>query len=465
MNLEDLFPPQESILVVDDVALNLRLLRQLLSDLGYEVRLANNGKQALESIRSQKPDLILLDIKMPDMDGYQVCKVLKSDDSTRDIPIIFLSALGEIFDKVKAFNLGAVDYMTKPFQFEEIAVRIKNQLIIQSQKKALREEIKQRRLTERNLTESRLLLKNILDSSLDGIAALRSIREPISRRIADFCCLQANSMIAQFLEQDAETLVGQPILKTLLAQLNLECFSRFVAVVEQGEVLKLDFSCDRERFRGWYHLIAVKLGDGFSLTIRNITEQKRLELELERQACLDSLTGVANRRHFDRCLSSAWRRCACEGQPLSLIICDVDYFKRYNDTYGHQAGDNCLVRVARILDVMVQGSSGLVARYGGEEFAIVLAHIPLEEASKIAESLCTAVKQLEIPHRASEAGSYITISVGVASLVPTAGDFPDRAIAAADHALYEAKAKGRDRVAISNTLPCISSRAVEWSLE
>ncbi|MDY6785582.1 MAG: response regulator, partial [Cyanobacteriota bacterium] len=150
MSLEELLPPPESILVVDDVALNLRLLSQLLSELGYSVRIANNGRQAIESVRFQKPDLILLDIKMPDIDGYQVCEILKSDNSTRDIPIIFLSALDEIFDKVKAFDLGAADYITKPFQFQEIAARIKTHLIIQVQKKALQEEVKQRRITERS---------------------------------------------------------------------------------------------------------------------------------------------------------------------------------------------------------------------------------------------------------------------------------------------------------------------------
>ncbi|MDY7012462.1 MAG: diguanylate cyclase [Cyanobacteriota bacterium] len=461
MNSEDISPPQASILVIDDVPLNLRLLAQFLSPLGYNVRLANNGGRALGSIHSQKPDLILLDIKMPDMDGYQVCRILKSDESTRNIPIIFVSALGETLDKVRAFNLGAVDYITKPFQFEEVAARIKSQLTIQWQKKVLQEEIKQREITEQNLQESRLLLKNILDSSLDGIAALKSIRDPIDSRIDDFCCVQANLMISQFLGKEAETLIGQPILKILLAQLNLDCFPQFVAVVEKGEMLKLDFSCQRDRLRGWYHLIAVRLGDGFSLTIRNITEQKRLELELERQARLDSLTGLANRRHFDRCLEEEWQRCARARQPLSLIICDVDFFKRYNDTYGHQAGDDCLIRVAGTLDKLVERSAGLVARYGGEEFAIVLAETSLERASRVAKSICAAVKHLKIPHCASEVGHYVTVSVGVASLAPTADDRTDRAIAAADRALYEAKAQGRDRVAVFRGLPCISARTVQ----
>lgn len=449
MNSEDIRPARENILVVDDVPGNLRLLMQLLSQQGYNVRIATSAKRALATIGNKKPDLILLDIQMPEVNGYQLCEVLKADNLTRDIPVIFLSALDEVIDKVKAFKVGGVDYITKPFQFEEVLARIENQLTIQRQQKALKQEIDRRKKAEESLQESRLLLASILNSSLDGIAALKAIREDGNGKISDFLCLQANPALVRVLRKEQEDLIGQPILQDFCDRFDLDLFPLLVRVVEQGEPLKHDCYCDTDVVRGWYQFIAVKLGDGFSLNLRNITEQKRLEFELERQARLDSLTQVSNRRHFDEYFSVEWQRCRRERQPLSLILCDVDYFKRYNDTYGHQAGDDCLIRVAEVLSPIAKRSTDLVARYGGEEFATILANTNLEGASKVAESIRKAVAHLKIPHRASEIANYVTLSLGVASIVPTDRSVPEDLIAAADKALYEAKGRGRDRVVVA----------------
>jgi two-component system sensor histidine kinase/response regulator len=140
-----------SVLIVDDLPNNVRLLSIMLTEKGYQVRKAINGQMALNTVRSLIPDLILLDINMPDLNGYQVCEQLKADEKTREIPVIFISALDDVFDKVKAFQVGGVDYISKPFQGEEVMARIENQLTICRQKKQLQNEIKERQKTEETL--------------------------------------------------------------------------------------------------------------------------------------------------------------------------------------------------------------------------------------------------------------------------------------------------------------------------
>lgn len=197
---------------------------------------------------------------------------------------------------------------------------------------------------------------------------------------------------------------------------------------------------------------------GYYLFVFDSTERRRLELslqaanaELEQLATLDGLTQVANRRKFDDYLEQEWRRAARSQQPLSLIMFDIDAFKRYNDTYGHPAGDACLTQVAQIVAVTVERATDLVARYGGEEFAVVLPNTSLPDAVAIAAQFHRAIKALAIPHKSSAVGPIVSISLGVASLVPTAAGSPEDLIARADRALYAAKQQGRDRYVVDST--------------
>ncbi|HAX76651.1 MAG TPA: GGDEF domain-containing protein [Cyanobacteria bacterium UBA11372] len=169
--------------------------------------------------------------------------------------------------------------------------------------------------------------------------------------------------------------------------------------------------------------------------------------ELQFLAAVDSLTQVANRRKFDEYLNIKWREMAREKAPLSLILCDIDFFKRYNDTYGHQAGDVCLQQVASALIGAAKRPEDLVARYGGEEFAAILPHTDSAGAIHVAEKMRVAVKELEIPHADSAVNRYVTISLGVGSAIPHLESSPEELIAAADQALYHAKESGRDRYA------------------
>ncbi|HEY9602021.1 MAG TPA: diguanylate cyclase [Allocoleopsis sp.] len=168
--------------------------------------------------------------------------------------------------------------------------------------------------------------------------------------------------------------------------------------------------------------------------------------ELQRLASVDGLTQVANRRRFDEYLDAEWRRLARDKQPLSLILCDVDYFKIYNDTYGHLAGDFCLQQIASVLCQVLKRPADLVARYGGEEFAIILPNTDATGAAIAAQAIREGIRELEIPHRASPVSPYVTVSIGVASIVPRLEASPSQLIVVADRRLYQAKAEGRDRI-------------------
>jgi diguanylate cyclase (GGDEF)-like protein len=186
--------------------------------------------------------------------------------------------------------------------------------------------------------------------------------------------------------------------------------------------------------------------------VRRLIQQsqlyQKLEIanrELQRLASLDGLTGVANRRRFDEYMDIEWQRMAKEKLPLSLILCDIDFFKKYNDTYGHQAGDACLRQVADALRFCAKRSVDLVARYGGEEFAVILPNIKVSAAAQVAEEMRTVVNALNIPHVQSGVSHHVTLSLGIACIEPTPSNSPTMLIAAADAALYQAKAAGRNR--------------------
>ncbi|MDJ1179274.1 diguanylate cyclase [Roseofilum sp. BLCC_M91] len=324
-------PMGGDILIVDDLPDNLRLLSQMLTQQGYKVRKAINGEMAIASCTAQLPDLILLDINMPGMNGYQVCDRLKASPMTAEIPIIFLSALDEANHKLQAFKSGGLDYITKPFQVEEVLARVEHQITLCCQQKKLKEEL-------------------------------------------------------QKLKQE-------------------------------------------------------------------VNQQQQTQQNLERLVTLDELTQLSNRRHFNDYLKQEWKRLFSlpsytrgYSQALSLILADVDYFKLYNDTYGHVKGDRCLQRVAQTMKRVVTHSGALVARYGGEEFAVILPNASSDYALQVAELIRVEVEALNIPHRQSQVSSYVTVSLGVACRFPNSDLSPEDLIASADRSLYHAKQQGRNSV-------------------
>lgn len=178
----------------------------------------------------------------------------------------------------------------------------------------------------------------------------------------------------------------------------------------------------------------------------DISERKRLECRLQQQACQDGLTKLANRRFFDQAFEEEWQRAIARRHPLGLLLCDADHFKNYNDTYGHQAGDRCLIQVAQILQRYGRTGIDLAARYGGEEFVLLLPNLPAREVLAVADRICGAIRQRNLPHCGSRVSDRVTLSIGVVVAVPQEADGAAAFLQGADRALYEAKRQGRDRV-------------------
>ena len=291
-----------TILIVDDEPTNIRVLVELLKD-AYALRIATKGERALTIAHSDEPpDLILLDVILPGIDGFEVCRRLKADSRTARIPVIFITGNSGEQEEILGFQAGAVDYVTKPFS--PIVVRAR---------------------------------------------------------------------------------------------------------------------------------------------VNTHAELKRCRDILERQSYCDSLTGIANRRHYEETLPMMWNYACRDRTSLACIMIDIDDFKKYNDLYGHQAGDDCLKRVATALNTLTRRETDLLVRYGGEEFCCLLPNTDLAGALQMAETFRQAVLDLRVCHSGSQTGTVVSISQGIAVLAAASHTLtPDLLIKNADLALYEAKAAGRN---------------------
>ncbi len=264
---------QIKVLVVDDQPSNLRFLSKLLTAQGYQVYRAICGQLALNVAIAHCPDLILLDIRMPEMNGYEVCRRLKATAETEQIPVIFLSVLDEMNDKLQAFRVGGADYITKPFQVEEVLARIDKQVGLQKLQQQLKEQNYQ-------LQQSQSLLASILNSSLDGVVAYSAVRNS-EGNIVDFQWLSINPAAEKFYGLLLNEIVGKNLFAELSQVRNNGLFDLYVSVVETGETVDREFSYEHERDTiVWLHIVAVKLNDGLAVTFRNITDRKRAEIAL-----------------------------------------------------------------------------------------------------------------------------------------------------------------------------------------
>jgi diguanylate cyclase (GGDEF)-like protein len=307
------------ILVVDDSPTIRAALRSLLERMDHTVVEANDGGEALQMYRQDRPGLVLIDVVMPVMDGYESARHMRETKADEWVPIIFLSSKEDDQDLDRAIEAGGDDYLVKPVSFVVLNAKIR---------------------------------------ALQRLESMRSKQLEMSRELA---------------------------------------------------------SANRE---------------------------------LEKLSRQDGLTGIANRRYFDSYLVTEVRRGARERQPLSLILSDVDHFKAFNDCYGHQAGDDCLRRVAAALSSAGRRPADLAARYGGEEFAMVLPATVVDGAVDVAQAVSRVIESLAIPHARSAVDPKVTLSQGIVSLTPEKDTSSEDLIQRADQALYQAKQQGRNRYVV-----------------
>jgi diguanylate cyclase (GGDEF)-like protein/PAS domain S-box-containing protein len=301
---------------------------------------------------------------------------------------------------------------------------------------------------------SSLMLEGIFNASHDGIWVVDR----------DFTIVRINKKQASFVGQERQGLVGRRCHEVLASPIcgTSDCALRRLIDGSDPTPISTDVEVSFGGSRTMSCILSASLsydpcGEvlGIVEAFTDITARKQAESALERAneelarlSTTDALTRLANRRRFDEVLQAEWLKLRRERQPLSLVMADVDFFKRYNDTYGHQPGDLCLSAVAQAIRSQLKRPADVAARYGGEEFAAILPNTDPEGARHVAESVRGEVERLGLPHAASSAADHVTISVGVASLVPQGGVPPEELIRRADAALYRAKKEGRNRTVV-----------------
>ncbi|MEG4990009.1 EAL domain-containing protein [Microcoleus sp. BR0-C5] len=442
-----------NILIVDDLPDNLRLLRDTLRAEGYKVRSAITGAMALRAAQSPSTELILLDIKLPDIDGYEVCRQLKYDERTAEIPIIFLSALNETFNKVQGLAAGGVDYIAKPFQVEEVLARVETHLTIgrlqqklQKQNLRLLIEIEERQRLEESLFAEKELAQVTLQSIGDAVIttdAQGNVRyfNPIAERLTGWRAdeVQGVSFSTVFLIVDQVTreTVENPINKALLEERIVTLANNTILISQDGTEYPIADSAAPIRDRQGQIIGAV-------MVFHDVTESRYLTHKLSWEANHDALTGLINRRRFEQHLVDAIASCQDSNEQHALCYLDLDQFKVVNDTVGHIAGDDLLRQITALIQQGVRAND-MLARLGGDEFGILLSQCSLSEATQIAENLKDLVHQFRFIWNGKT--FIIGVSIGVVAIDQTSQDLREL-LGAADAACYAAKARGRNCVHI-----------------
>ena len=306
-------------------------------------------------------------------------------------------------------------------------------------------EIEYRKKIEAALQESSEKVRSIVNTVAEGILVINT----------EYLIEEFNHAAERIFGHRTDEVIGKNV-NMLMPEPYSFGHNRYVDnYIRTGQPRTIDIGMEVTGLRKNGTLFPMRLGVSkmhvgnkvlFTGILNDITEQKLLEEQLRNMAMKDGLTGINNRRSFDEVLAKEWRRMLRERGELSLIIIDVDFFKRYNDTYGHQEGDACLKAVATTIAQSVHRPGDLAARYGGEEFVVLLPATGINAANDLAERIRQSVETLSIPHSASDASPHVTISLGVASITSDQPDSPEKLLIHADRRLYEAKASGRNRV-------------------
>lgn len=444
------------VLIVDDLLPNVKLLEARLSAEYFEVVAADNGFEALKICGEGRCDIVLLDVMMPGMDGFEVCRRLKSDPTTMHLPVVMVTALDQPADRVRGLECGADDFLTKPVDEMALIARVRSLTRL----KIMLDELRTRAHTSANLgltsrepndgERGRILLVEDRPSSADRIVGALRANHDVD--IEDY-------------PQEAMFRAAENNYELVIVSLNLVGFDalrlcsqlRSLESTRSIPILLLADIEDRPRvLRG----LDIGVNDYIVRPIDRNELVARVRTQLRRKryaeslrenvqaaielAVVDALTGLNNRRFLETHLAHAMDQAAHKGQPLSLMILDIDHFKSVNDTYGHDAGDEVLKTFAQRIKHVLRGAD-LVCRLGGEEFVVVMPDTTLAVAERIAERVRAAVEGDEFPiDEAVSRRIPVTTSIGLAERGADAN--ADALMRRADKALYASKSSGRNRV-------------------
>jgi two-component system cell cycle response regulator len=452
------------ILIVDDVPANTRLLEAKLAAEYYQVGSARDGAEALTIARDWQPDLILLDVMMPGMDGYECCRVLKEDAITLHIPIVMVTALGEPGERLRGLEAGADDFLTKPVDYDTLMARVRSLVRL----KRLLDEWRARGDTARalGLGTDRVLIPSITGARVLVVDDWEQSALSIQAALAD------DGVMPTYAHNGAEAVRLANTLNFDLLVVNLSLADedplKLVSILRASDVthetplLLVGEPGEKDRILRGFELGAndwlVQPIDPHELRararnqIRRKFYQDRLRSDLGtalEMALTDPLTGLYNQRYLRRHLSGLIE--SGQSRNLAVLMVDVDHFKSVNDRFGHASGDRALRLIADSLRINTRVFDS-VARYGGEEFVVVMPGTGPEEATAAAERLRAAVEVIDFPIL-DNVSIPLTVSVGVACA--SAKGSPELLLNAADAALYDAKRNGRNRVEMARVAPAI----------
>lgn len=452
------------VLVVDDIATNIKLLEAKLSAEYFDVVTALSGVDALAICERGEADIVLLDVMMPGLNGFEVCRRLKNSPTTAHIPVVMVTALDQPSDRLKGLDAGADDFLTKPIDDTALFARVRSLVRL----KAVTDELRNRAMASRRLGIADPLGAAASETGLNGRILLVEDRPSASERLS----AALSTFHAVEIEADphrALTMAAEGAFEVAIVSLNLDdhdglrlCSQlRSLERTRHLSVLMLGEEEDRGRIlRGLEigaHDFLLRPVDRNELLarVRTLIRRKRFAERLRdsvqssmEMAVMDQLTGLHNRRYLDSRFNALFEESVLRARALSMLVLDVDRFKNVNDTWGHDAGDEVLREFADRVRACTRGFD-LVARMGGEEVVVVLPDTSLEAASAVGERIRETVESAPFGIRHSTEHLMVTVSVGVASR--RAGDVsPAEMTKRADDALYRAKQGGRNRVIVAS---------------
>jgi two-component system, cell cycle response regulator len=447
------------VLVVDDVPANVKLLEARLSAEYFDVVTAVSGQEALTICERAECDVVLLDVMMPDMDGFEVCRRLKSGLATHHIPVVMVTALDQPSDRVKGLESGADDFLTKPVSDVALIARVRSL----SRLKMMTDELRMRAVTSREIGIESPEREALSEAGRNGRILMVDDRPALSDRI--------QAMLATEHKVDLERDPNEALFHAaegnydlVIVSLDLENFDGLrlcsqLRSLERTRNVPLLAIAEADNNARLVRALEIGVNDYLvrpfdkneiaarartQIRKKRYTERLRDSVQLSiEMAITDALTGLYNRRYMETHVGTLVDQAVARNKPLSVLILDIDFFKSINDTHGHDAGDSVLQDFAIRIRKSIRGID-LACRYGGEEFVVVMPETDMAVATMVAERLRRRIASEPFPIQKGARVIEVTISIGIAGLAP--GDDAAAVIKRADQALYRAKRDGRNRV-------------------